>query len=305
MRSTMAPSSSRASRSATRRPQAMLEARLDDGRFGPSPVGAQHRRRTLVAALNERRPLPADPRPDAMGRRGDAVPHPELIAVPAPPPALESAQYAEEFDEVKSLGRATGSTRTDDQTYFAKWWQSAPVLSWNEVARQLIARTGLDAADSARLLAMQNLIGADAAINCWNDKYHYDFWRPWNAIARAAEDDNLHDDPTRPGRRSSPRRIRSGPRATTASMPHTSRSCGCSSGTRPRGASRSRARRPSLSPTERRCGGSTPSPSRSPSSSTRASGPACISAPPTWQGQALGRNVAAYGVANYFQPVGH
>jgi hypothetical protein len=37
---------------------------------------------------------------------------------------------------------------------------------------------------------MQNLSGADAAINCWNDKYHFDYWRPWNAIRRAAEDNN-------------------------------------------------------------------------------------------------------------------
>ena len=113
----------------------------------------------------------------------------------APPPALASAQYATEFNEVKSLGRATSSTRTDDQTYRAKWWQSAPILSWNEVARQLIARNGLDAADSARLLALQNLSGADAAINCWNDKYHFDFWRPWNAIPRALEDGNDATDP--------------------------------------------------------------------------------------------------------------
>ncbi len=113
----------------------------------------------------------------------------------APPPALDSAQWAAEFNEVKSLGRATGSTRTDEQTYMARWWQSAPVLSWNEVARQLIARNGLDAADSARLLALQNLSGADAAINCWNDKYHFDFWRPWNAIPRALEDGNAATDP--------------------------------------------------------------------------------------------------------------
>ena len=55
------------------------------------------------------------------------------------------------------------------------------MFSWNDVARQLVTRTGLDAADSARLLALQNLSGADASINCWNDKYHLDFWRPWNA----------------------------------------------------------------------------------------------------------------------------
>ena len=107
-----------------------------------------------------------------------------------PPPALDSADYAEQFNEVKSLGRATDSTRTADQTYFAKWWQSAPTRSWNEVARQLITRNDLDAADAARLFAMQNLSAADASINCWNDKYHFDFWRPWNAIPRAAEDGN-------------------------------------------------------------------------------------------------------------------
>ena len=113
----------------------------------------------------------------------------------APPPALGSAQWAAEFNEVKSLGRATGSTRTDEQTYIARWWQSAPVHSWNEVARQLIARNDLDAAASARLLALQNLSAADAAINCWNDKYHFDFWRPWNAIPRALEDGNASTDP--------------------------------------------------------------------------------------------------------------
>jgi hypothetical protein len=58
------------------------------------------------------------------------------------------------------------------------------------VARELISRNDLDAADAARLLAMQNLSAADASINCWNDKYHYDFWRPWNAIPRAGEDGN-------------------------------------------------------------------------------------------------------------------
>ena len=104
-----------------------------------------------------------------------------------PPPALDSQQWANEFNEVKSLGRTIARPQSE-QTYIARWWQSAPVHSWNEVARQLIARTGLDAADSARLLAQQNLSGADAAINCWNDKYHFDFWRPWNAIPRGDED---------------------------------------------------------------------------------------------------------------------
>ena len=60
-------------------------------------------------------------------------------------------------------------------------------MSWNAVARDLVARNDLDAAESARLFAMTNLSGADAAINCWNDKYHFDFWRPFQAIRRAGE----------------------------------------------------------------------------------------------------------------------
>jgi hypothetical protein len=111
----------------------------------------------------------------------------------AGPLALDSPAYAAEFNEVKALGGdgvVTPSARTGTQTYIAKWWQSNPVASWNDVARQLIARNHLDASDSARLLAMENLAAADAAINDWNDKYHFDFWRPFQAIRRAAQDGN-------------------------------------------------------------------------------------------------------------------
>jgi hypothetical protein len=169
---------------------AMLAARVGDGRFGDSqwkPNSAAGHWQPLVDPTTG---LPIlDPTPWAGGVK------PFLIKSSSqfrsnPPPELKSAAYAEQFNEVKSLGSATSSTRTADQTYVAKWWQSAPTLSWNEVARQLITRNHLDAADAARLFAMQNLSGADAAINCWNDKYHFDFWRPWNAIPRAEEDEN-------------------------------------------------------------------------------------------------------------------
>ena len=168
--------------------EAMLDAREGDGRFGPSPWVSN-------SAAGHWQPLSPggvailDPTPWVGNVRPFLIQSSSQFRS-APPPALGSQQWATEFNEVKSLGRATGSTRTDEQTYIARWWQSAPVLSWNEVARQLIARTDLDAADSARLLALQNLSGADAAINCWNDKYHFDFWRPWNAIPRALEDGN-------------------------------------------------------------------------------------------------------------------
>ena len=111
------------------------------------------------------------------------------------PNDLSSAAWAREFNEVKTLGAANSTVRTPTQGWIARWWQSQPTASWNSVARELIARNGLSVAASARLLAMENLSGADAAINCWNDKYYWDFWRPWNAIPRAEEDGNPATEP--------------------------------------------------------------------------------------------------------------
>jgi hypothetical protein len=169
--------------------KAMLQARADDGRFGPSQwvpnAGVGH----WQPLLNASGAQILDPTPWVGGVEPFFMDSSSQFRS-ASPPALDTGQWAAEFNEVKDIGRATDSTRTDEQTYIARWWQSAPPLSWNQVARQLIARNNLDAADSARLLALQNLSGADAAINCWNDKYHFDFWRPWNAITTPLDDGN-------------------------------------------------------------------------------------------------------------------
>ena len=65
------------------------------------------------------------------------------------------------------------------------------------VARDLVEdpNYAVDLADSALLFAMMNLSGADAGINCWNDKYYWDFWRPWQAIHEADRDDNPATEP--------------------------------------------------------------------------------------------------------------
>jgi hypothetical protein len=174
---------------------AMIAARQDDGRFGPSQwvpnTAPGHWWPQTNPATQQ---LVLDPTPWVGGVDPFVIESSSQFRT-AGPNALDSAEWAREFNEVKAIGRLTGSTRTDEQTYIAKWWQSTPVSSWNEVARELAVRNGLSLADTARLLAMQNLGGADAAINCWNDKYHWDFWRPWNAIPRAEEDGNAATSP--------------------------------------------------------------------------------------------------------------
>jgi PAP2 superfamily len=113
------------------------------------------------------------------------------------PNALTSTAYAEDFNEVKALGSVNSQTRTPEQTHIALFWQSAggPVRAWNEVARNLVDQHAIGFSDSALLFAMLNLSGADSSINTWNDKYYWDFWRPWTAIQRADEDGNPDTEP--------------------------------------------------------------------------------------------------------------
>ena len=75
------------------------------------------------------------------------------------------------------------------QSHTAAFWQTNPAANYNAMARRFVDQFSLDVSDSARLFAMIDLSAADALINAWNDKYHYNFWRPITAI-RAVDDLN-------------------------------------------------------------------------------------------------------------------
>jgi hypothetical protein len=175
---------------------AMIAARQNDGRFGPSPWVPNPDPGHWWPLLNPDGTQILDPTPWVGGVEPFLMQSSSQFRT-AGPPALNSAQWATDFNEVKALGSATSTVRTADQTHIARFWQSTPVATWNAVARILVEDPAyeVDLVDSARLFAMENLSGADAAINCWNDKYHFDFWRPWNAIPRAAEDGNPATEP--------------------------------------------------------------------------------------------------------------
>jgi VCPO second helical-bundle domain len=102
----------------------------------------------------------------------------------AGPYALTSARYTADFNEVKSLGAVDSAARTADQTHTAVFWQTNPAANYNALARRFVDQFSLNVSDSARLFAMLDLSAADAIINAWNDKYHYNFWRPNTAIHR-------------------------------------------------------------------------------------------------------------------------
>ena len=112
------------------------------------------------------------------------------------PNALTSAEYAKDYNEVKELGALNSTKRTADQTTAAVFWQFPPAALYNRLARELAApnRYGLDTFKQARLYAMVNLAMADGATSCWNDKYHWAFWRPRAAIREGETDGNAGDD---------------------------------------------------------------------------------------------------------------
>ncbi len=115
------------------------------------------------------------------------------------PPALDSAAYAADLNQVKSLGSATSTTRTADQTDIARIWAGGPGTAtppgqWNMIAQDLADSRNLDVYESARLFARLNLALADAAISCWDTKYAFDLWRPITAIQNADTDGNSATD---------------------------------------------------------------------------------------------------------------
>ena len=114
---------------------------------------------------------------------------------PPGPPALEGAQYAEEVNYVKEIGKIDSLTRTPDQTAIAKFWANGagtftPPGHWNQIAEETATLTGQSLEDSARLFALLNISLADAAISCWDAKYEYNLWRPVTAIRQADTDNN-------------------------------------------------------------------------------------------------------------------
>jgi hypothetical protein len=109
---------------------------------------------------------------------------------PPGPPSLDSQRYASDYNEVKELGAAVGSTRTPDQTEIALFWADGagtetPPGHWNSIAQIIAAAHGNTLEENARLFALLNIAMADAAICAWDAKYTFDFWRPVTAIAFA------------------------------------------------------------------------------------------------------------------------
>ncbi len=115
--------------------------------------------------------------------------------LPRRPPALDSEAYAQGFNEVKSIGSATSTERTAEQTQLARLFAS--VISstvhwglWNHVARDTARDHHLSLSETARLFALLNVSIHDGVQTSHTSKFVFALWRPVTAIRRADEDMN-------------------------------------------------------------------------------------------------------------------
>ena len=109
---------------------------------------------------------------------------------PQPPIALNSEQWAADYNEIKDLGGKNSTKRSAQQTEDARFWLITGPQSTEPVVRQIVTAKKLSVRESARLMALTSAAAADAAIAVFDAKYHYEFWRPITAIRNGDQDDN-------------------------------------------------------------------------------------------------------------------
>jgi hypothetical protein len=110
---------------------------------------------------------------------------------PGPPPSLSSALSARDYHETKTLGGATSTIRTPEQTAAVQFWTHVNIgPAWQVAARQLAAATGRTLAEHVRLFALRNMGTANTFINDWDAQCTYNFWRPITAMRNGDKDNN-------------------------------------------------------------------------------------------------------------------
>ena len=109
---------------------------------------------------------------------------------PRGPNALTSDAYADDVNDVEDLGRIDSASRTPEQTSQALFWTDHDIRQWNDGMLRLATARGLDLLQTSRMLAIAHVAGGDAMIACFDAKFHYWFWRPYQAIPLADSDGN-------------------------------------------------------------------------------------------------------------------
>lgn len=141
--------------------------------LGTSPTAGYAYRATLPFLLPD--PMAYDPGPPF-----GAADRTEVLA---------SAAYATEVNEVRARGGATSTVRTAAELDEALFNDACDPASMNTLLRSLV-KPSATLVENARAFALLNLTAFDTHVVFFRLKYHLAFWRPFQAINYADEDNN-------------------------------------------------------------------------------------------------------------------
>jgi hypothetical protein len=164
----------------------VLEARANDGSNAPD----DYRPRTSPGVYV---PTPIMRGPMWPGIKPFAMDSPSQFR-PTPPIALESKEWATDFNEIKDYGAKNSAKRTAQQTETAHFWLVTGPAAYQPFLRQFATAKEMDVVESARFMALAGIAINDALIAVLDAKYHYNFWRPVTAIRNGDIDGNSATD---------------------------------------------------------------------------------------------------------------
>jgi hypothetical protein len=160
----------------------VLAARANDGSDAPDDYRPRTRPGVYVPTPIMRGPMWPRVKPFAMASPSQFR--------PGPPIALDSTEWATDFNEIKDYGGQNSAKRTAQQTETARFWLVAGPVAYHPFLRQLVMAKQMGVVESARFMALGAIAMNDALIAVLDAKYHYNFWRPVTAIRNGDIDDN-------------------------------------------------------------------------------------------------------------------
>ncbi len=172
--------------------QALIVARANDGLLAnvpyTPPVGPGFYQRTPPAFASPITPWLGQMVSFTMTSAGQFFPD-------EGPTPLDSQEWIDDYNQVKTLGALNSTVRTPQQTEIGLFWTEHTGQQYGRAFRTLAAQQGLDTSQTARLMAMLWAGFADSAIGCWNAKFSFNFWRPVTAIRAGGGNPALTGDP--------------------------------------------------------------------------------------------------------------
>jgi hypothetical protein len=164
----------------------VIEARADDGCDAPDAYRPRTSPGVYVPTAITINSMWPDMKPFALAKASQFR--------PKPPIALDSEEWATDYNELKDYGGQHSAKRTAQQTETARFWLIGAPVAYHPFVRQLVTTKQMSVIDSARFMTFVALGLNDAFIAILDAKYHYNFWRPITAIRNGDIDGNPDTD---------------------------------------------------------------------------------------------------------------